>query len=180
MLLVPVSALAIGELDGRLAGVITDKVSGAPLAGARIRASGSRLIGGPRTVATDDDGSLSDMVRCRRVPTMSSCPMKAPPLRRKIVIRQGESFPLSIAWSIEELSESTKVIVEERKLTHPDSTQTGTVLTSDQTARVATSRRYQDVAQQVAGVSGEAIPTSRERWIPTTGIWSMDSTSRIR
>ncbi|HNO67647.1 MAG TPA: carboxypeptidase regulatory-like domain-containing protein [Pseudomonadota bacterium] len=158
VLLVPVSALAIGELDGRLAGVITDKVSGAPLPGARIRVSGSRLIGGPRTVATDDDGSYQIGALPPGSYDVELSYEGAKPLRRKIVIRQGESFPLSIAWSIEELSESTKVIVEERKLTHPDSTQTGTVLTSDQTARVATSRRYQDVAQQVAGVSGGSNP----------------------
>lgn len=155
---VPLSASAVGEQDGRLYGVVTDKASSAPLPGARITVSSKRLIGGPRRVLTDEDGSYQIGSLPPGSYDVELSYEGARPLRRKVVIRQGESFPLSIAWSIEELSESTKVIVEERKMTRPDTTQTGTVLSADQQARIATSRRYQDIVQQVAGVSGGGNP----------------------
>lgn len=157
-LLAPLSASAVGEQDGRLYGVVTDKASSAPLPGARISVSGKSLIGGPRRVLTDEDGSYQVVSLPPGSYDVELSYEGAKPLRRRVVIRQGESFPLSIAWSIEELSEATKVIVEERKMTRPDTTQTGTVLSADQQARIATSRRYQDIVQQVAGVSGGGNP----------------------
>jgi len=154
----PLTAAAVGEQNGRLAGVITDKVSASPLPGARITVTGKNLIGGPRRVLTEDDGSYQIGALPPGVYDVELSYEGAKALRRKIVIRQGESFPLNIAWSIEELSQATQVIVEARRMTRPDTTQTGTVLTADQQSRVATSRRYQDVVQQVAGVSGGSNP----------------------
>lgn len=155
---VPLSVSAVGEQDGRLSGVITDKLSRAPLPGARLQISGAKLIGGPRTVLTDEDGSYQIGALPPGSYDIELSYEGAKPLHRKVVIRQGESFPLSIAWSIEELSQATKTIIEQRRMTRPDTTQTGTVLSADQQARVATSRRYQDIVQQVAGVSGGSNP----------------------
>ena len=53
-------------------------------------------------------------------------------------------------------AKTKKVIIEERRLTRPDTTQTGTVLTADTQSRVATQRTYQGITQQVAGVTFSA------------------------
>jgi hypothetical protein len=57
-----------------------------------------------------------------------------------------------VQWSAELAEAETTVIEEERRMTRPDDTSTGTVLTQDQMARVATGRSYQDVITQVANV----------------------------
>ena len=135
---VPLSVSAVGEQDGRLSGVITDKLSRAPLPGARLQISGAKLIRGPRTVLTDEDGSYQIGALPPGSYDIELSYEGAKPLHRKVVIRQGESFPLSIAWSIEELSQATKTIIEQRRMTRPDTTQTGTVLSAVQQARVTT------------------------------------------
>jgi hypothetical protein len=73
------------------------------------------------------------------------------PVKRKVVVRQGELVPLDISWSAELAETETTVIVEERHMTKPDSTQTGTVVSADTSAKVATQRDYQDIALQIAG-----------------------------
>lgn len=152
-LLVPTAAHAVGEQNGRIAGVITDKVSAAPLPGATIKVKSSALIGGPRTARTGDDGSYELIALPPGTYEVELSYEGAKPLRRKVVVRQGETFPLDIAWSIEMAEKEVLTIVEERKMTRPDTTQTGTVLTADTQARVATQRTYQSITQQVAGVS---------------------------
>lgn len=157
-LVAPQAAYAVGEQTGRIAGVITDKLSGAPLPGARVEVRGQNLIGGPRSILTADDGSYEFISMPPGPYDVTLTFEGAKPLHRKIIVRQGETFPLNIAWTVEETKEELKVIYEERKMTRPDNTQTGTVLTSDQQARIATGRSYQNVAQQVAGVSGGGNP----------------------
>lgn len=160
VMLTPPAAYAVGEQDGRVSGVVTDKQSSLPMPGVRVRLTGKNLIGGARTIATGDDGSY-EFIALPPGPyevelTIEGLQVK--PLRRKIVVRQGETFPLNIAWTAEEAKQELKVIYEERRMTKPDSTQTGTVLTADQQARIATARSYQAVAQQVAGVTGGGNP----------------------
>jgi len=152
----PQAAYAVGEQTGKVTGVITDKLSGAPLPGARIELRGQNLIGGPRAVLSGEDGSYEFIAVPPGPYDVTLTFEGARPLRRKIVVRLGETFPLNIAWTVEETKEEKKVIYEERKLTRPDTSQTGTVLSNDQQARVATNRSYQSVTQQVAGVSGAA------------------------
>ncbi|HNN97681.1 MAG TPA: carboxypeptidase-like regulatory domain-containing protein, partial [Pseudomonadota bacterium] len=160
VMLTPPAAYAVGEQDGRISGVVTEKQTGVAMPGVRVRLTGKNLIGGARNTATADDGSY-EFIALPPGPyevelTIEGLQVK--PLRRKIVVRQGETFPLNIPWSPEEAKQELKVIYEERKMTKPDSTQTGTVLTADQQARVATARSYQSIAQQVAGVTGGANP----------------------
>lgn len=160
VMLTPPAAYAVGEQDGRISGVVTDKQSGLPMPGVRVRLTGKNLIGGARNIASSDDGSY-EFIALPPGPyelelTIEGLQVK--PLRRRVIVRQGETFPLNIAWSPEEAKQEVKVIYEERKMTKPDSTQTGTVLSADQQARVATQRSYQNIAQQVAGVTGGGNP----------------------
>lgn len=156
--LAPRAVHAVGEQNGKIAGVITDKLSNAPLPGARIEIRGKNLIGGPQSVRTSDDGSYEFIAVPPGPYEVTLLFEGARPLQRKIVVRQGETFPLNIAWTVEEAKQELKVIYEERRMTRPDTTHTGTVLAADQQARIATARSYQNITQQVAGVSGAGNP----------------------
>ena len=156
LVIAPRTAHAVGEQNGRIAGTITDKLSQAPLPQARVTVKSGALIGGPRSVLTGDDGSYEINALSPGTYEVELAFEGAKPLRRRIVVRQAETFPLNIEWSVELASEDKKVIIEERRMTRPDSTQTGTVLSADTQARVATSRSYQGITQQVAGVSFSA------------------------
>lgn len=148
----PRAALAVGEQNGRIAGTITEAVSGAPVPGATVTISGSSLIGGPRTLTTGEDGRYQavELPPGRYDVEVSYSGVK--PIKRRVVVRQGESVPLDIQWSPELAEAEVTVVVEERHMTKPDSTQTGTVLTADTESKIASARSYQAIALQVAGV----------------------------
>jgi hypothetical protein len=151
VVLVGSNAWAVGEQTGRIAGSITELQSGAPVPGATVTANGKSLIGGARSAVSDETGhyELVSLPPGSYDIEVSYAGVK--PIKRRVVVRQGELAPLDIQWS-PELSESeVTVIVEERHMTKPDSTQTGTVITADTSAKVATQRDYQDIALQVAG-----------------------------
>jgi hypothetical protein len=60
---VPRAALAVGEQTGRIKGLITEATSGSPLGGIDITVAGPTLIGGPRTIQANEDGTyeLADL-----------------------------------------------------------------------------------------------------------------------
>src|SRR5207237_4223503 len=110
---------------------ITDAASGAPVPGATISVSGKYLIGGARTLNSAEDGRY-EVVGLPPGPydvEVSYSGVK--PIKRRVVVRQGETAPLDIQWSPELAQAEVTVVVEERHMTKPDSTQTGTVLTLD-------------------------------------------------
>lgn len=151
----PRAAHAAGETTGRIAGSVTEAQTGAPVPGATVTVSGPALIGGPRTYTTADDGRYLavELPPGRYDVEVSYSGVK--PIRRRIVVRQGETAPLDIAWSAELAQTEVTVVVEERHLTKPDSTQSGTVISADTQAKIASARRYQFLAGQVAGVSND-------------------------
>ena len=153
----PQGAWAAGEQNGRIEGNITEAQTGAPVPGATITVSSSALIGGPRTITSDDGGhyELVELPPGTYNVDVSYAGVK--PIRRRVVVRLGETVPLDIAWSAELAQAEVTVVVEERHMTNPDSTQTGTVISADTESKLATGRSYQDTALQVAGTadSGE-------------------------
>jgi hypothetical protein len=151
VLAVASNAWAVGEQTGRIVGAITETQTGAPVPGATVSANSRSLIGGARTVLTDDAGryELVGLQPGSYDVEVSYSGVK--PIKRRVVVLQGETAPLDIQWSPELSEAEVTVIVEERHMTKPDSTQTGTVITADTSAKVATQRDYQDIALQVAG-----------------------------
>jgi hypothetical protein len=150
----PAVSRAVGEQSGRIAGVVTEAASGAPIPGASVIVSGPALIGGPRHLTTSEDGRYEavELPPGRYDVDISYSGVK--PIRRRVAVRQGETAPLDIRWSPELAEAEVTVVVEERHFTKPDSTQTGTVLSQDQESKIAMGdRRYQFFAQQVAGVT---------------------------
>jgi hypothetical protein len=151
-LLVPSLAFAVGETTGRIAGTVIEATTQTPLGGADVRVSGPALIGGACATQTDEAGRYELVALPPGVYDVEAGFPGFTPARRRIVVRQGETAPLDIAWSATTTEVKTYTIVEELHLTHPDSTQQGTVVSADQANKVATGRTYQNIAQQVAGV----------------------------
>jgi hypothetical protein len=156
LLLQPRAAHALGEQNGRIKGTITEAQTQAPVPGATVTVRSGSLIGGPRTVTSGDDGSYEfvELPPGKYDVEVSYSGVK--PIKRRVVIRQGETMPLDIAWSAELAQAEVTVVVEERHMTKPDSTQSGTVLSADTQGRIASQRDYQDIASQVAGVANGA------------------------
>ena len=111
---------------------MTEAATQTPLAGADVRVSGPALIGGARATQTDDDGRYELVELPPGIYDVEVSYPGVKPIRRRVVVRQGETAPLDIAWSRRASAEAEDtVIVEERHLTKPDSTQTGTVISAD-------------------------------------------------
>src|SRR5437016_2422182 len=139
----PAIVYAVGEQSGRIAGVVSEAASGAAIPGATITVSGPALIGKPRVLTTGDDGRYEavELPPGRYDLEVSYAGVK--PIRRRVVVRLGETAPVDIQWSPELAQAEVTVVVEERHFTKPDSTQTGTVLSQDAESKIAmTDRRY--------------------------------------
>ena len=153
MLVAPRLAHAVGEQNGRIQGFITEAQTNAPVPGADITIQGPNLPGGPIKTQSLDDGSYEvvELPPGRYDVDVSYAGVK--PIKRRVIVRQGEALPLNISWSPELAQTEVTVVVEERHMTKPDSTQTGTVLTADTQSKLATGRSYQSIALQVAAVN---------------------------
>lgn len=152
------SAFGVGELNGRIEGTILEADTGAPIPGANVVATSPALIGEPLRTTSDENGRFVLVELPPGTYTLDISYSGLKPLQRRLVVRQGESAPIRIEWSPELAQQETTVVVEERHLTRPDSTETGTVLSLDTQNRIASGRSYQNITQQVAGVSGGNNP----------------------
>src|SRR3954471_1812802 len=140
----PLAVHAAGEQFGRIEGTVIDAASQVPVPGATIVVSGPSMIGGAKTLTTGDDGryEVVGLPAGRYEVEVSYAGVK--PIKRRVIVRQGETAPLDIQWSAELAQAEVTVVVEERHMTKPDSTQSGTVITSDEEGKVAMGdRRYQ-------------------------------------
>ncbi|MCU1281981.1 MAG: protein oar, partial [bacterium] len=84
-------AFAVGEQTGRIKGAVTEATTGMPISGADITASSRALIGGPRTVQANDDGTyeLADLPPGHYEVTVSFGGVN--PVVRAILVRNGET-----------------------------------------------------------------------------------------
>lgn len=148
------SALAVGEQDGRIKGLVTDASSGIALPAMTITASSSALIGGARSVLSDEQGRYEFTGLPPGLYTVEFVYEGAAPVRRQVEVRQGATTPLNLAWTLEAAGVEKLALTDTRNLTTPDSGQTGGVLNANQLRRVPTGRGYQAAAQMMTGVSG--------------------------
>lgn len=147
--------LAAGEQNGRIRGTITEAETGLAVPGAQITASGSKLIGGPQSVQSNEDGTYQLVELPPGSYELEISYAGVAPIKRKVQVRQGETVPLDIEWSAQLTEAEVTEVVEERRLTRPDSTSTGTVISFDTSKKLATQRTYTDVAQTVAGMKAD-------------------------
>ena len=96
----PRTAHAVGEQNGRITGVIIDKLSQAPLPGAKVTVKSGALIGGPLSTLTGEDGSYELNALPPGTYDVELAFAGANSLRRRVAVRQDETFPLTIEWSV--------------------------------------------------------------------------------
>ena len=154
-LLIPQLAFAVGDVNGRIRGTVTEADSGAPVPGATVTVSGKKLIGGAQVMTTSDDGTYEAIELPGGKYDVEVTYAGVKPIKRTVIVRQGEATPLDIVWSAELAAAEVTEVQAERHMTRPDSTQTGTVLSADTESRLATGRTNTDLAQQVVGVKAD-------------------------
>jgi Carboxypeptidase regulatory-like domain len=154
----PRRAGAIGEQTGRIKGIVSDAQSGARLPGATVSASSPAMIGGARSVLTDESGRYElDNLPPGVYRLEISYPETVPNVRT-VVVQPGVATQVNVAWSVESGTTESVRIVERTPLTRPDSTQAGALLRYPSLNKLPTSRSYQGVTQQVAGVAPDPNP----------------------
>jgi hypothetical protein len=155
-------AKAAVELEGEIRGRIVEAETNAAIPGATVTVT-SPGLGYPRTVTTNEDGEylVPNLPIGHYTVTVSYSGVK--PVTREVLVQPGTVSPLDIKWSAELAGAETTTVVEERPVTNPDSTQTGTVLSNDQEKFIPTARRYTDVVRQVPGVTTN--PTGVDQYI---------------
>jgi hypothetical protein len=158
VLLWPQRAWAVGEQNARLQGKIVEPRTNVPMPGAKVELRSADMIGGPRRAVTDDEGRFDFPL----IPpghyllTVSYEGIK--PIKRSVTLEVGQTEQLQIPLVAELAGSETSVIVEERRRLDSDRVSTGKVLTAEQESQLATTRRYQDVVQQLPGVTGGLNP----------------------
>ena len=80
------------------------------------------------------------------------------PIKRRVKLALGETRTLKIDFAAEMAEGETTKIFEERARIDSEKVSTGRVLTSDQQAKIATGRSYQNIVQQLPGVVGGSNP----------------------
>ena len=141
----------------RLRGSVVEAGTNVPMPGRRW-SCGESLIGGPRRATTDEEGRF-DFPSSRPAATRSSSATRdSSPRAAASRWSQPDRETLRIPLSAEQEQTETLVVVEERKRLDSDKVSTGRVLSAESQAKIATTRRYRDVVQQVLGVSGGANP----------------------
>lgn len=150
---------AVGEQNAHLRGTVSVRDGGVevPMPGARVLLKSDALIGGPRSTTSDDLGRFEFPPIPPGTYELTITYEGLKPTRRRIQLELGQTADLKIPLTNEAQSETT-VVIEERKRLDPERVSTGKVLTAEQQAKLATPRRYQDVVQQVPGVTGGSNP----------------------
>lgn len=151
-------ALAVGQQSARLQGVVVEAGTQVPFPGARVTVVSPAMIGGQKTVLTDDEGRFDFL----SIPpgdyevTVEYEGLR--PLKRRVKLALGETRLLPLVYTAELSQSETRTVVEERSRIDADKISTGRVLTADQQAKIATGRSYQNIVQQLPGVVGGGNP----------------------
>src|SRR4051812_17742680 len=107
----PRRARAIGEQTGRIKGIVSDAQSGARLPGATVSASSTAMIGGARSVLTDEGGRYElDSLPPGLYRLEISYPDTLANVRTAMV-QPGQATEVNVAWSAESgTTESVRVV----------------------------------------------------------------------
>ncbi|HNF98266.1 MAG TPA: carboxypeptidase-like regulatory domain-containing protein, partial [Pseudomonadota bacterium] len=151
-------AWAVGEQTARLRGTVVEGGTDVPMQGALVTIRGDSLIGGPRKTTADEEGRFDFplLPPGKYTVTVEYEGLKA--LERRVSLELGQTQNLKIPLSAELAKAETQTIIEEKKRLDSDRVSTGKVLTAESQAKLATPRRYQDVVQQLPGVTGSSNP----------------------
>src|SRR5262249_8244791 len=138
-----------GQIQGRIVEAATDL----PVPGVTVTVTSPNL-GDPRIVTSNDNGEFlvpGLPIGTYKV-TVSYSGVK--PITRTIVVQPDTTSPVDIKWPAELAETETTTVFEERPVTNPNSTQTGTVVSPDQMKYIsASNRRLTDPMLLVPGVT---------------------------
>ncbi len=151
-------AWAVGEQNARLRGSVVEGGTDVPMQGAIVTIRSDALIGGPRKATADEEGRFDFPLLPPGKYTLTVSYEGLKPIERRVTLDLGQTQNLKIPLSAELEKTETQTIVEERRRLDADRLSTGKVLTADSQAKLATPRRYQDVVQQLPGVTGSSNP----------------------
>ena len=164
LLLVPRAALAIGEVSGRLGGVVQFLAGKAkePAAGVPVTIKSPQLIGGPQTVTTADDGSYQ----------FQSLPPGTYELsirvegfraveRRGIEVVAAQLASVDVLLEPGLLTETAKIVEKRNPVLNAESAVSTTVLGNDKVTRTPVFRQVQAMAQLAPGVGPGTSPSVR-------------------
>jgi hypothetical protein len=154
----PLLAEAAGEPVGRIRGVVRESGTNTLLPAVTVVADSKALIGGARTVLTNEMGRYEILDLPPGEYTVEFSYAGVEPTTRRVIVRQGEAAALNIDWQLTQVGVEAVSVVEQRSLTRPDSTTTGTVLDAATMNRLPTARSYQNASQFAPGVTGGANP----------------------
>lgn len=154
----PQRALAVGEQNAHLRGTVVESGSNVPMPGAKVTIRSDSLIGGPRNMTTDEEGRFDflSIPEGTYVVTVEYEGLR--PTKRKVKLELGQTQTIKITFAAELTESETTTIVEERKRIDTDKVSTGRVLTAEQQSKIATTRSYQGIVQQLPGVVGGSNP----------------------
>ena len=123
-------ALAAVEQEGQIRGRIIEASTEAPVPGATVTVR-SPALGEPRVATSDENGEYAVPGLPLGIYAVTISYEGVKPVTHEVLVQPGRTSPLDIRWSAELTKVETSTVVEERSLTNPDSTQTGTVLSNE-------------------------------------------------
>jgi hypothetical protein len=156
-------AWAIGEVTGRLGGVVqiqTGAKSKDGLAGVTVTIKSKALLGGKRSVTTQEDGSYRfDSLPPGTYTLTVRVDGFIPTEQRNIVVLAGQLAAADV--DLEVGQETTKIVEKRNPVLNPESAVTTTVLDNTKVQRTPVFRQVQAMAQLAPGVGPGNSPSVR-------------------
>jgi len=166
LLLWPRAAFAIGEVSGRLGGVVQIKSSDAKtqegVAGVPVTIQSKQLIGGPRTTTTADDGSYQFQ---SLPPGTYELTIRLegfqPVEQRGIVVLAGQLSPVDVVLEVGRITQTAKIVEKRNPVLNPESAVATTSLDNTKVTSTPIFRQVQAMAQLAPGVGPGSAPAVR-------------------
>ena len=161
-LLTPSRAWAIGEVTGRIGGVVQVEGTKDGLAGVELVVRSKQLIGGSQKATTADDGSYVFQNLPPGVYELTTRIEGFSPIeQRGIVVNAGQLSPVDVSLRVGLLTETTKIIEKRNPVLNTESAVSTTTFDNTKVSRTPVFRQVQAIGQMAAGVGPGNSPSVR-------------------
>ena len=158
----PSQVWAIGEVTGRLGGVVTVEGTKDGLSGVPIVVRSKQLLGGSRTVETGEDGSYMFLSLPPGTYELEAKIEGFSPIeQRGIVVVAGQLAPVDVVLRVGVLTETKRIIEKRNPVLNPESAVSTTTLDNQKVTRTPVFRQVQSMSQLAAGVGPGTSPSVR-------------------
>ena len=162
LVLAPRAARAIGEVTGRIGGVIQVAGTKDGLTGVTLVIRSKQLIGGEQRAVTGDDGSfLFQALPPGTYDLFARIEGFSPVEQRGIIVNAGQLSPVDISLQVGALTETTKVIEKRNPILNPESAIATTTLDNTKVTRTPVFRQVQAIGQLAPGIGPGNSPSVR-------------------